>query len=73
MLLLYVLFIKIELIKGGIKMADCECLPGCPFFNDRMQNMPAVSAGRRGPPRYEDARFVFYSEEMTVYEAMMYY
>jgi hypothetical protein len=25
-------------------MADCECLGGCIFFNDRMDNMPAVAA-----------------------------
>ncbi len=24
-------------------MAECECLPKCPFFNDRMQKMPALS------------------------------
>ncbi len=24
-------------------MADCECLPKCPFFHDRMTNMPAVA------------------------------
>ncbi|WP_455382847.1 hypothetical protein [Salinispira pacifica] len=24
-------------------MAECDCLPGCPFFHDRMQNMPALS------------------------------
>ncbi len=24
-------------------MAHCEFLKTCPFFNDRMQNMPAVS------------------------------
>jgi hypothetical protein len=24
-------------------MADCECLPGCPFFNDRMAKMPAMA------------------------------
>lgn len=24
-------------------MAQCECLPQCPFFNDKMQNMPALS------------------------------
>lgn len=24
-------------------MASCECLPRCPFFNDRMANMPSVS------------------------------
>lgn len=24
-------------------MADCECLAGCPFFNDKMQNMPALA------------------------------
>ena len=24
-------------------MADCECLEGCPFFNDRMENMPGLS------------------------------
>jgi len=25
-------------------MGDCECLEGCPFFNDKMANMPAMSA-----------------------------
>jgi hypothetical protein len=25
-------------------MADCECLPKCPFFHDRMANMPAVAS-----------------------------
>ncbi len=24
-------------------MADCECLPKCPFFNDRLENMPNIS------------------------------
>ena len=24
-------------------MAECQCLPKCPFFNDRMQKMPALS------------------------------
>ena len=24
-------------------MADCECLPRCLFFNDKMQNMPAAA------------------------------
>ncbi|MGD8451032.1 MAG: hypothetical protein PVJ57_04370 [Phycisphaerae bacterium] len=25
-------------------MADCECTPGCPFFNGRMANaMPAIA------------------------------
>lgn len=24
-------------------MADCECLQGCPFFHDKMENMPAMS------------------------------
>ena len=24
-------------------MADCDCLPGCPFFNDRMENMPKIA------------------------------
>ena len=24
-------------------MADCECLPGCPFFNDKMANKPATA------------------------------
>jgi hypothetical protein len=24
-------------------MADCECLPKCPFFNDRMANRPATA------------------------------
>lgn len=22
---------------------ECECLPGCPFFHDRMKNMPTAS------------------------------
>jgi hypothetical protein len=25
-------------------MANCECLPRCPFFNDRMANLPSLSA-----------------------------
>lgn len=24
-------------------MADCECLQGCPFFNDKMGNMPVMA------------------------------
>lgn len=24
-------------------MADCECLPKCAFFHDRMKHMPAMS------------------------------
>jgi len=24
-------------------MPDCKCLPKCPFFNDKMQNMPAAA------------------------------
>lgn len=24
-------------------MAECECLKGCPFFNDRMSNMPSLA------------------------------
>jgi hypothetical protein len=24
-------------------MAECECLPRCPFFNDRMAELPAIS------------------------------
>jgi hypothetical protein len=24
-------------------MADCECLPACPFFNDNMAGMPAMA------------------------------
>jgi hypothetical protein len=24
-------------------MNDCECLAKCPFFNDKMANMPALS------------------------------
>ncbi len=24
-------------------MADCQCLPKCPFFNDRMKNMPSMA------------------------------
>jgi hypothetical protein len=25
-------------------MAECECLPGCPFFHDKMQEKPATAA-----------------------------
>jgi len=24
-------------------MADCQCIPGCVFFNDRMADMPAMA------------------------------
>jgi len=24
-------------------MADCKCLAGCPFFNDKMKNMPEIA------------------------------
>ncbi len=24
-------------------MAQCECLEGCPFFHDKMENMPAMA------------------------------
>lgn len=24
-------------------MADCECIGGCPFFNDKMEKKPAMS------------------------------
>ena len=24
-------------------MAECQCLSGCPFFNDKMQNMPSMA------------------------------
>ena len=24
-------------------MADCECLAGCVFFNDKMKNMPTMA------------------------------
>jgi hypothetical protein len=24
-------------------MTTCECLAGCPFFNDKMANMPAMA------------------------------
>lgn len=24
-------------------MAECECLPGCPFFNDKMASKPATA------------------------------
>ena len=25
-------------------MADCECLEKCPFFNDKMEDMPSTAA-----------------------------
>jgi hypothetical protein len=24
-------------------MSDCECLAGCPFFHDKMENMPSMA------------------------------
>lgn len=24
-------------------MSECECLPKCPFFHDKMDNMPAMA------------------------------
>jgi hypothetical protein len=24
-------------------MAECECLPKCPFFHDKMESMPSVA------------------------------
>ncbi|GAB1455364.1 hypothetical protein MASR2M48_06710 [Spirochaetota bacterium] len=24
-------------------MVDCDCLPACPFFNDKMKNMPSMA------------------------------
>ena len=30
-------------------MADCECLPRCAFFNDKMQNMPAAGLLQKRP------------------------
>lgn len=24
-------------------MSECECLAGCPFFHDKMENMPAMA------------------------------
>ncbi len=24
-------------------MAECECLPNCPFFNDRMSGLPSTA------------------------------
>ncbi len=24
-------------------MAQCECLEGCPFFHDKMENMPSMA------------------------------
>jgi hypothetical protein len=29
--------------QGRIDMAECECLPGCPFFNDKMKEKPATA------------------------------
>jgi len=29
-------------------MPDCECLPRCPFFNDRMADMPALADTMKG-------------------------
>jgi hypothetical protein len=27
----------------GVSAVDCECLGNCPFFHDRMKNMPTAS------------------------------
>lgn len=27
-----------------LEMSDCPCLPGCPFFNDRMADMPTMAS-----------------------------
>jgi hypothetical protein len=32
-----------HLSEGEKVMADCECLPKCPFFHDRMANKPATA------------------------------
>ena len=47
-------------------MADCSCLPKCPFFNDKMPDMPA--AAEQIKKRYckgdnsECARFMVFSK-----------
>ena len=28
-------------------MADCQCLPKCPFFNDQMANMPSLASSMK--------------------------
>ncbi len=28
-------------------MADCDCIAKCPFFNDKMANMPSVAEGMK--------------------------
>ena len=46
-------------------MADCQCLPTCIFFNDRMADMPAMAASMK--KRYcqgdnsQCARFMVFS------------
>jgi hypothetical protein len=29
--------------EGLRTMSDCECLAGCPFFNDKMEGMPSMA------------------------------
>jgi len=29
---------------GGATMPNCEAISGCPFFNDKLPNMPSLSA-----------------------------
>ena len=29
--------------EGLRAMSDCECLGGCPFFNDKMEDMPSMA------------------------------
>ena len=30
------------MIGKGSRMANCECLEGCPFFNDKMKNSESL-------------------------------
>ncbi|NPV02545.1 MAG: hypothetical protein HPY53_14315 [Brevinematales bacterium] len=29
-------------------MSDCDCLQGCPFFNDQMADMPSTADAMKG-------------------------
>ena len=32
-----------SLLEKEIKTMDCDCLPGCPFFHDRMETKPVLA------------------------------
>ena len=33
----------LNMFRGTTRMAECVCLPGCPFFNDQMKDMEGMA------------------------------